>query len=53
MLQGIKDIDQWSARMRAPFVEVYGEDTFRRMWREWTDAYSKYLVDRNGMCFHD
>ena len=50
MLRKIKDIDQWSEKMKKPFIDVYGEEYFRKAWAEWVDAYiGCYYEKRNGM----
>lgn len=38
---GIADLSKWSDRMRAPFLAMYGDEYFRRMWAEWLAAYKK------------
>ncbi|CAH1779411.1 unnamed protein product [Owenia fusiformis] len=45
---GVKDIDNWSDRMRTPFLEVYGEEYFRKQWGNWVDAYSAYYTQNKG-----
>ncbi|XP_046362067.2 valacyclovir hydrolase-like [Haliotis rufescens] len=48
MYRAVENVDKWSARMREPFVQVYGEEYFRRQWSGWVKAYSKYFTDNKG-----
>lgn len=47
-LPEVADVDQWSERMRQPFVEVYGEENFCRLWEGWGKAIRNYFTQRNG-----
>ena len=42
----VKDISQWSARMRAPMEAIYGVDYFPQLWNEWSDAILKVTAIR-------
>ncbi|KAH3769023.1 valacyclovir hydrolase-like [Dreissena polymorpha] len=48
VFHGIKDIKNWSERMRSPFLSLYGEKYFRAQWSNWVDAYQNYFDKRNG-----
>ncbi|XP_046549490.1 valacyclovir hydrolase-like isoform X2 [Haliotis rubra] len=48
MYQAVEDIDQWSARMKEPFIQVYGEKYFRVQWSNWVKAYSRYYTHNKG-----
>ncbi|XP_067652088.1 valacyclovir hydrolase-like [Haliotis asinina] len=48
MYQAVEDIDQWSARMKEPFIQMYGEKYFRAQWSNWVKAYSRYYTDSKG-----
>lgn len=45
---GVRDLDKWSPRMRAPFEEVYGKEYFKSQWNQWIDAYKSYLDEHDG-----
>ena len=44
----IRNIDNWSDAMRKPFIEVYGEEYFRRQFSLWVDAVCTYVQQFNG-----
>ena len=44
---GMRDVANWSARMRASFEAVYGEE-FPGLWADWVDSFITYLDERNG-----
>ena len=46
MILKVKDISQWSARMRAPMEAIYGVDYFPQLWNEWSDAILKVTAIR-------
>ena len=41
MILKVKDISQWSARMRAPMEAIYGVEYFPQLWNQWSDAILK------------
>ncbi len=43
----VKDIDQWSERMKAPMIKMYGEPYFREKWTAWIDAYTE-IYEKGG-----
>lgn len=38
MILKIKNVQDWSPRMRAPMEAIYGVDYFPQLWTEWVDA---------------
>lgn len=34
----IRNIDNWSKRMREPLIAMYGREGFQEMWSGWCDA---------------
>ncbi|KAK2152510.1 hypothetical protein LSH36_326g04055 [Paralvinella palmiformis] len=45
MLRKIQNIDQWSEKMKKPYLDVYGEEYFRKAWAQWVDAFIKSYFD--------
>ena len=43
MYLAMRDVSAWSARMRAGYESVYGED-FPALWAAWIDGFIEYLV---------
>ncbi|XP_053980550.1 valacyclovir hydrolase-like isoform X2 [Hylaeus volcanicus] len=43
-----RDIDTWSEKMRAPMIQVYGEEYFRKIWTGWVDGVEKIYEKQNG-----
>jgi len=35
----VENVDNWSPRMKAPMIEMYGEEYFRRSWSAWTKLF--------------
>jgi len=50
LYEAVRDIDQWSERMRAPLVKLYGEQYFRDTWNAWVDGISALQHAENGIC---
>lgn len=48
MYKKIRDISTWSEKMRAPLIELYGEEYFRTTWEKWVDAFIRIYEDYNG-----
>ncbi|XP_072949927.1 valacyclovir hydrolase [Epargyreus clarus] len=44
----IKDVSNWSEKMRKPMVALYGEDRFPKLWAEWIDAMVAVYEANNG-----
>lgn len=50
MIRKIKEVKDWSPRMRAPMEAIYGEDYFPLLWKEWVEAMERIAEatpDRN------
>lgn len=43
-----RSIDSWSEKMRAPLIELYGEEYFREIWAGWVDGILKIYEKQNG-----
>ena len=41
MIHQVKDVSNWSARMRAPMEATYGVDYFPQLWNEWVEGILK------------
>lgn len=41
-----RDINNWSERMKAPMVEQYGEDYFRKTWAGWVDCVTNMVNEK-------
>ncbi|XP_043244411.1 valacyclovir hydrolase-like isoform X2 [Amphibalanus amphitrite] len=50
LYEALRDIDKWSARMKAPMIEMYGEEYFRTTWNAWIDGISAFKEIENGVC---
>ncbi|UYV60320.1 BPHL [Cordylochernes scorpioides] len=49
-MTAIKDVSQWSAKMRAPFEAIYGED-FSSLWHDYVEAIShNFKEEDNRIC---
>ncbi|XP_012217385.1 valacyclovir hydrolase [Linepithema humile] len=46
--ESIRDINKWSEKMKAPMIQVYGEDHFRNTWSNWIDAMLRLYKKQNG-----
>ncbi|KAM7012251.1 valacyclovir hydrolase isoform 2-T2 [Tautogolabrus adspersus] len=46
--EGVRDISKWSARMRQPFEEMYGAETFAKMWGAWVDGFTQFARRPEG-----
>jgi len=47
----IRDINKWSERMKAPMIQVYGEDYFRNTWSNWIDGMIRlYKKQKGDLC---
>ncbi|XP_067618520.1 valacyclovir hydrolase [Eurosta solidaginis] len=47
-LQAIRDVQNWSPRMREPMEKVYGIDEFAKLWADWVDAAVAIYNDAKG-----
>lgn len=43
-----RNIDSWSEKMKAPMIDLYGEEYFRTTWSNWVDAILKIAKRKNG-----
>ncbi|GFR68059.1 valacyclovir hydrolase [Elysia marginata] len=48
LYKAIENLDNWSPRMKQPFVDVYGEDYFKKMWAGWQEVQQEIFNKRNG-----
>ncbi|XP_078608541.1 serine hydrolase BPHL-like [Branchiostoma floridae x Branchiostoma japonicum] len=48
MYEATRDISNWSERMRAPMINMYGEEYFRKTWERWIEGITQFLQQRNG-----
>jgi len=44
----LKDVSQWSERMRKPMEDIYGKERFPVLWGEFVDACAAIMEDRSG-----
>ncbi|KAK3854783.1 hypothetical protein Pcinc_038758 [Petrolisthes cinctipes] len=51
---GIRDVNKWSERMRAPLEAVYGKEYFKAAWEGWVDILTKIFKEKDGdLCRED
>ncbi|CAG5125018.1 unnamed protein product [Candidula unifasciata] len=48
LYKNVQNIDDWSPKMKQPFIDVYGEEYFRKQWQGWSQAVLNYTTHRNG-----
>lgn len=48
LYEGVRDVSKWSARMRQPLEEVYGAETFAKIWEAWVDGITKFAAKPEG-----
>lgn len=44
----IRDISTWSEKMRAPLIQLYGEEYFRTTWESWVNAFERIYETQDG-----
>ena len=44
----LRDIDNWSARMRSGMEKIYGRERLQQLWHSWIDSMKRYLEERKG-----
>lgn len=44
----VRDVSKWSARMRQPMEEVYGEQVFAKLWEAWVDGIAQFAHRPEG-----
>ncbi|KAI4459061.1 valacyclovir hydrolase [Holotrichia oblita] len=50
----IRDVSNWSEKMKAPLVKLYGLDGLQKMWNGWCDALADIFKHRGGdICKED
>ncbi|KAM9849315.1 valacyclovir hydrolase [Aulostomus maculatus] len=42
LYDAVRDVSQWSARMRQPMEEVYGAEVFAKTWEAWVDGITQF-----------
>lgn len=50
LYEAVRDVDKWSERMKAPMIEMYGEEYFRSTWNAWVDGILAFKGTENGIC---
>ncbi|KAG4067900.1 hypothetical protein HA402_010586 [Bradysia odoriphaga] len=46
--ESIRDVSNWSPRMREPMEKMYGAENFARLWSDWVDIFLKLYREDNG-----
>nr|XP_027207365.1 valacyclovir hydrolase-like [Penaeus vannamei] len=50
----LRDVDNWSPKMRTPLEAIYGRDYFKSAWESWVDTYIGIYCERGGdLCKSD
>ncbi|XP_041791422.1 valacyclovir hydrolase isoform X2 [Chelmon rostratus] len=44
----VRDISNWSAKMRQPMEEVYGAEVFAKIWEAWVDGVTQFAKRPEG-----
>ncbi|XP_056132986.1 valacyclovir hydrolase isoform X2 [Lampris incognitus] len=44
----IRDVSQWSAKMRKPMEEMYGVELFTKTWEAWVDGIAQFVKRPEG-----
>ncbi|XP_076824408.1 serine hydrolase BPHL-like isoform X2 [Clavelina lepadiformis] len=44
----VRDVANWSPAMKQPMVDVYGEETFIKLWHDWVDIFVKMFKGKSG-----
>lgn len=53
MVENVRDVSAWSARMREPMELIYGKDYFPILWNQWVDAYKRIYQEKKGNVCND
>jgi len=49
--ESIRDVNNWSPKMREPMEKMYGAENFAKLWSDWIDIFIKlYNEDRGEIC---
>ncbi|XP_071552999.1 valacyclovir hydrolase [Panulirus ornatus] len=46
--EGLRDLDKWSEKMRAPLEATYGKEYFKTAWEGWVDGYADMYYKNDG-----
>lgn len=44
----IRDISNWSPKMKEPLVKLYGESGFQKLWNDWCDTLKNIHEKKGG-----
>lgn len=47
-IKGIRDVNNWSPKMREPMEKVYGAENFAKLWSDWVDILVKIYHEEKG-----
>jgi len=50
LIDKVRDLSKWSAKMREPLERMYGKENLQGLWSSWIDAYFSFKDDDNGIC---
>lgn len=48
LYEKIRDVENWSPRMKQPFIDLYGNKYFSETWSAWIDSFKKILKENKG-----
>lgn len=48
LYEKIRDVENWSPRMKQPFVDLYGNKYFSETWSAWVDSFKKIFNENEG-----
>lgn len=46
--KAVRDVANWSPRMREPMEKMYGAEAFAKMWEAWVDGISQFAKRSKG-----
>jgi len=46
----VENIDSWSAKMKAPMIDMYGEEYFRKSWSSWVALFRNIYEKDGNLC---
>ena len=49
LYEKLRDISNWSERMRSSMEQMYGLERLQELWNAWLDSMKRYLTERQGM----
>lgn len=47
-MEAIQDLNNWSDKMKAPMIALYGDKYFKQLWEGYVKFYGKIFRQRNG-----